>query len=315
MTKYDDILDAVNSKIDELKSLFGPQLVEINKTLEENKIAFKRHEERFVKIEKSLKSNAVNISLMNEDIKKKDALITKLGCSVNILQDAYRYAVNKLNYFEQRPRSYTAKFHNLTAPSTLSNMDLQRFVWDNFCAPTFALAKSDGRIKTLRKFETSIDTGHYLGQGKSYADKLKDAPSASDEAAKEDEEPADDVVNLPAAGRNLLLRFNSRNDKTIFMVYKKSVIEDYNKKNQSKIRVGEDLTASNRSLMNLLCSDEFPEVGKNVRIRNSNVQFALDEDKKAWKTVHNVFATTLEEMTTQLTDPMEKLFSKRIQQT
>jgi hypothetical protein len=308
MTKYDDIIEAVNLKIDELKSLFGPQLVEINKTLEENKLVFKATEERFAKIEKSIKINEGKLSALNDVIKKKDDIISQLGCSVTTLKDAYRYTINKLNYYEQRPRSYTAKFHNLATSSTLSNLDLQRFVWDTFCVPTFALAKKDGRIKSLRKFETSIDTGHFLGQGTSYANKLKDVPNTAEGVVPE-ESPADDSDNLSAAGRNFLLRFNNRNDKTVFMVYKKTIIEDYNKTNNSKVRVGEDLTANNRNLMNLLCSDKFPEVGKNVRIRNSNVQYALESDKKAWKTVHNVFATTLEEMSKQLSDPVEELFN------
>lgn len=314
MTKYADILEAVNLKIDELKSLFGPQLVEINKTLDENKLVFKANEERFARIEKSIKSNEVKLSALKEDIKKKDDIISQLGCSVTSLKDAYRYAINKLNYYEQRPRSYTAKFHNLATSSSLSNLDLQRFVWDTFCVPTFALAKKDGRIKSLRKFETSIDTGHFLGQGRSYADKLKDVPNSTEGVAT-DEVPADDSDNLPAAGRNFLLRFNNRNDKTVFMCYKRTIIEDYNKTNNSKVRVGEDLTGNNRNIMNLLCSDKFPEVGKNVRIRNSKVQYALESDKKAWKTVHNVFAATLEEMSKELSEPVEELFNKSVKKT
>lgn len=304
MTKYDDILEAVNSKIDELKSFFSPQLDKINKTLEATK---KANDERFTKIERSLKANEDKLRELEEVNKKKDVIIANLGCSTKTLQDAYRYAINRLNYFEQRPRSYTAKFHNLTTPSTLSNMDLQRYVWDNFCAPTFNLAKKDGRIKVLRKFETSIDTGHYLGQGSSYSDKTKPAENASKADAQEDE-PADDT--LPAAGRNLLLRFNNRNDKTVFMCYKRTIIDEFNKSNGTKIRVGEDLTPVNRQLMNLLCSDTFPEVGKNVRIRNSNVQFALEAEKKSWKTVQNVFGATLDEMTRTLVDPVDKLFNK-----
>ena len=97
MTKYADILEAVNLKIDELKSLFGPQLVEINKTLDENKLVFKANEERFARIEKSIKSNEVKLSALKEDIKKKDDIISQLGCSVTSLKDAYRYAINEFS--------------------------------------------------------------------------------------------------------------------------------------------------------------------------------------------------------------------------
>jgi hypothetical protein len=305
MTKYDEILETLNSKIDELKLFFSPQFDKINKTFEETQ---KANEVRFAKIEMSLKVNEDKLRELEETNKKKDVIISSLGCSTKTLQDAYRYAINRLNYFEQRPRSYTAKFHNLSTPSTLSNMELQRYVWDNFCAPAFALAKKDGRIKVLRKFETSIDTGHYLGQGSSYAAKTKPAEDTPTGDAQAQEEPADD--NLPAAGRNLLLRFNNRNDKTIYMCYKRTIIEEFNASNGTKIRVGEDLTSANRQLMNLLCSDSFPEIGKNIRIRNSNVQYALEADKKSWKTVQNVYGTTLEEMSRTLVDPVEKLFNK-----
>ena len=94
------------------------------------------------------------------------------------------------------------------------------------------------------------------------------------------------------------------------MCYKRTIIDEFNASNGTKIRVGEDLTSANRQLMNLLCSDSFPEIGKNVRIRNSNVQYALEADKKSWKTVQNVYGTTLEEMSRTLVDPVEKLFNK-----
>ena len=315
----DEILAAVNlnnTKIDELKAVFEPKFADIYSILEESKKAIKANTDKINKFDKLLKSRdatikeqSLSICALEEDTKKKDVIIKKLGCSSNTLQEAYRYAINKLNYFEQRRRSYTAKFHNLSAPSTLSNLDLQRFVFDTFCTPAFELAKSDGRIKVLRKFATCIDTGHYLGQGKSFADKAKPAPAASpNDVDLDQEEPAED--SLPAGGRNLLMRFNSRNDKTVFMIYKKTVIQKYNKDNNCKIRVGEDLSAGNRSIMNLLCGDDFPEVAKNVRIRNSRVQFALEAEKKEWQTVHNVYANTLEEMVKELVDPTEKIFGE-----
>ena len=232
----------------------------------------------------------------------------ELSAQVKLTDKSRIYYSNSLNYYAQRLRAYSCRLHGFPLPPAMvegmKSLQHLQYVYNMLIVPVLNIAIKEKRLKALPSFLSTIDVGHYLGRRKlTYAE----ATVASDQ-------PQDDVeVESPAEGDEdtiapFVLRFCTRTIRDLFMIFKKPVIEDFNTKTGSSLRVGEDLTPDNRANMSFLYDHE--DVDK-TRMRNSKVQFRFTGEEK-WRQVLNPFVKDLALMQKAPLDPVPigKIYSK-----
>ena len=172
------------------------------------------------------------------------------------------------NTQQQRNRAPSIKIYNFPVPA---GTDHQRAVYKTFIVPAMTKAVAAKELTRIPDCDEILEFGHGL---KSFS---KDA--------------------IPA----IICRFASRNYKKIWREHSSEVIKAYNKSMEDSwtkptpfpaLRIGNDLTQPNRTVMSQLYDDE--RVSK-VRL-GSTVQFQLASSPTVWRSVLNPFTTDISQM-------------------
>ena len=221
---------------------------------------------------------------------------------------------NSLNYYSQQFRAYSCRLHGFPIPNDLiegmkSLQHLQK-IYDDLLVPVLTIAVKEKRLKAIPSFNSTIDVGHYLGRRKpTYAEATEGTVQQEDDIEADSPQPSaenEEVIKIPP----FILRFVSRTLRDLFMVFKKPVIEKYNKNNGCTLRIGEDLTPDNRANMSFLYNHDLVD---KTRMRNSKVQFCLKGEER-WRTVLNPYTQNLELMQKAPMDPVPiaKIYPKPV---
>lgn len=274
-------------------------------------------------IEELVESKVAPIRLEVQDnkssilaIKNELSILRKDLSAEKMLTEKTRiFYSNSLNYYSQRFRAYSCRLHGFPIPGDLlegmkSLQHLQK-IYDELVVPVFTIAVKEKRLKAVPSFNSTIDVGHYLTRRKAtYAEATEGTVQPQDDDMEADpQQPAaenEEITKIPP----FILRFVSRTLRDLFMVFKKPVIEEFNKNNGCTLRIGEDLTPDNRANMSFLYNHNL--VAK-TRMRNSKVQFCLKGEER-WRTVLNPYTQNLELMQKAPLDPVPivKIYPKPV---
>lgn len=223
------------------------------------------------------------------------------------------FYTNSLNYYSQRFRAYSCRLHNFPTPANTvqNNKSLQhlQIIYDELVVPVLSKAVKEKRLSAVPSFTSTIDVGHYLGRQKPTYAEATEGVVPNNEDIEVDTPPTtvNGEDNKPAP---FILRFVSRTLRDLFMVFKKSVVEEYNEKNGCSLRIGEDLTPDNRANMSFLYKHDLVD---KTRLRNSKVQFCLKGEEK-WRPVLNPYTQDLSLMQKAPQDPVQigKIYPKPV---
>lgn len=172
------------------------------------------------------------------------------------------------NTQQQRNRAPSIKIYNFPVPA---GSDHQRAVYTSFIVPAMTKAVEAKELSRTPDFDEIMEFGHALKT-----------------SSKE---------SVPA----IVCRFKSRNYKKIWRAYSEEAITEYNKTMKIKwtkptpfpaLRIGNDLTQPNRTVMSQLFDDK--SVSK-VRLGNT-VQFQLKSSPTVWRNVNNPFTDDINVM-------------------
>lgn len=266
---------ALDSQTDTLNSSITAAIESLTQVINSNK------EDLFNKLDSVKEELSTSIQLNTADIKKNEGKISdiELATMVNSVS---------LNDREQRDRAPTIKVHFFNQFASAENHTLLIGVYNTLFKPALQIACDIGKIDSVPSFWQTVENGHRLKHKNS--NPQKPAP--------------------------ILMKIRTRLIKDLIMTNIKSVIADLVAKvpdtdrsyvdaaasgdpaNLGKLRCGNDLTMTNRLLMNKLYEDDRVEA---VRLGSTRVQF-LKVDETTWRQVNNPFASSLEGLESELSN-------------
>lgn len=267
---------ALDTQTETLNSSIAAAIESLTLVINSNK------EDLFNKIDSVKEELSTSIQLNTADIKKNEGKISEIELATMVNSVS-------LNDREQRDRAPTIKVHFFNQFASAENHTLLIGVYNTLFKPALQIACDVGKIDSVPSFWQTIENGHRLKKHKN---------------------------SNPQIPAPILMKIRTRLIKELIMSNVKSVIADLASKvpdadrsyvdaaasagpaNLGKLRCGNDLTMTNRLLMNKLYKDDRVEA---VRLGSTRVQF-LKVDETTWRQVNNPFASTLEGLESELTN-------------